>query len=336
MSETRTADQTLRIGTTPRVRVWERDRVSLWRYGEGTAAPGRPALLLVHGFVGRQTVLDLLPDRSVIRDLLARGIDVWAIDWGNHGPEDRSLGFADCVAGYLPHAIDAMGGAPPFLLGICQGGVIATMFAAHAPRPLTGLATAVTPIDFHADDEDGDPVHGMIHLWLRNLAPEDVDRLIATHGVLSGRWLGAVFEQLSPLRRIARYAVDLPQIASDPDRRKVFDAMELWLSDRPDMPGTMARELLVDLYQDNRLAEGRFVIDGAPVDLCRIRVPVLNVFALSDHIVPPPCSQALGRLVGSRDYSELAIDTGHIGVFVSDRARPVFAPRLAEWILSRM
>jgi polyhydroxyalkanoate synthase subunit PhaC len=77
---------------------------------------------------------------------------------------------------------------------------------------------------------------------------------------------------------------------------------------------------------------GGFRLDGVPVDLRRIAVPVLNVFATGDHIIPPPCSRALGRLLDARLYEELALPTGHVGVFVSARSQALLAPAIVAWL----
>ncbi len=108
--------------------------------------------------------------------------------------------------------------------------------------------------------------------------------------------------------------------------------MEAWLADRPDMPGAAAREWLIGLYHENRLTEGRFRIAGAPVDLGTITCPILNIFGRHDHIVPPPCSRALGRLVPKAEYRELEVPTGHAGVFVSARAQGMVAPAILDWL----
>jgi len=71
------------------------------------------------------------------------------------------------------------------------------------------------------------------------------------------------------------------------------------------------------------------------VDLRAITMPVLNVYAKDDHIIPPATSRALGGLVGTEDYTELALPGGHVGVFVGGKAQGLFAPGVAEWLAKR-
>ena len=81
------------------------------------------------------------------------------------------------------------------------------------------------------------------------------------------------------------------------DEKKLlnFLRMEKWIADRPHHPGEAAKQWLKDLYQDNKLVNSEFVLGGRKVDLRNITMPVLNVFAKDDHIIPPATSQALAR-----------------------------------------
>ena len=151
-------------------------------------------------------------------------------------------------------------------------------------------------------------------------------------GNLSGDFLGMMFNQLNPVRTLAKYAIDMVETAGDPAEVTMFLAMEKWLADRPDLPGALARTTLIDLYQRNDLAGGRLALSGQKIDLADINVPVLNIFATDDHIVPAPCARALARLIGTQDYQELALPSGHIGAFVSERTQVLLAPAVVAWL----
>ncbi len=331
----------VRIAQTPKDVVWRSGRAVLSRYRPLGRRPVLGPLLICYGLIGRQTMTDLTPERSLVRNLLAAGVDVFVLDWGHAGPEESGNGFdhySDTLLGQAIEAVRAASGARrvvPF--GICQGGTFAACHAArHAQRggdALAGLILAVTPVDFHADTADADPAHGLLNLWVRSLEEADLESLVGPDGTLSGELMGLVFNQLNPVRTLAKYAVELPDAAREPGRLATFLAMERWLADRPDLPGALARDWLVGLYRRNALAEGRFAPrGGAPVELARIGVPVLNVYAAADHIIPPPCSRALGRHVAPCLYSELSLPTGHVGVFVSARAQALLAPALVAWM----
>ena len=112
--------------------------------------------------------------------------------------------------------------------------------------------------------------------------------------------------------------------------------MEKWLADRPDVPGAVARTWLTRLYADNALVKGTLRIGADAVDLRRIDVPVLNIFATGDHIVPPPCARALGAHVSAAAYQELASPSGHIGAFVGAKSQALRAPAITDWLSRRV
>jgi polyhydroxyalkanoate synthase len=88
-------------------------------------------------------------------------------------------------------------------------------------------------------------------------------------------------------------------------------------------------------YQQNRLIHGLVELGGRRVSLARIRQPVLNIYARQDHIVPPSAVTALRQYIGSQDYDEDAIDTGHIGLYVSRTALEHVPRRIACWLRER-
>ena len=76
-------------------------------------------------------------------------------------------------------------------------------------------------------------------------------------------------------------------------------------------------------------------LSGRQVDLKSITAPVLNVFALDDHIIPPDCSRALGAKVGSTDYTEIPLPGGHVGLFVSSKSQGKLSQSIADWLVAR-
>jgi len=218
------------------------------------------------------------------------------------------------------------------LLGLCEGGVFTTAYAALEPTRVNTLGLTITPIDFHADTVENRPGHGFINLWTRSLAPEDIDRLIEAHGNLPGQFMGAVFNQMSPMRSMLKYNVDMLEVLEDETRLLNWLRMEKWIADRPDHPGEAAKHWLQDLYQQNKLVQNEWTLDGRLVDLGKVTMPVLNVYAKDDHIIPPATSRAIGPKLGTKDYTELALPGGHVGVFVGGRSQKLFAPGVAAFL----
>ena len=327
------------VGSTPKQLVMRRDKVELFRYEPQVEQTIDTPVLIVYGLIGRYTMADLQPDRSLVRSLLAKGLDLWLIDWGQPGRNERWLTIDDYVDDYIDEAVERIcretGHEKITLLGICEGGVFTTCYAALHKERVRNLVLTITPVDFHADVDDPAAHHGFLNVWTRSLAPQDIDQMVDALGVIPGEFMSSIFSLMTPMRSLTKYNVDLIDIVDDKDKMMNFLRMEKWLADRPDHPGAAGRQWLRELYQENRLFEGKFVLSGREVDLGEIDVPVLNIFALDDHIIPPTCSKALAQKVGSSDYTEIPLPGGHVGLFVSSKSQGALTKSIADWLQAR-
>lgn len=334
-----TKDMDVNIGETPKTCVFQQDKVSLYHYTPQTTCELSTPVIVVYGLIGRYTMADLQEDRSLIRNMVNAGIDMYAIDWGNPSRADQWLTLDDYINGYLDeciqhikqtHNIDKVN-----ILGICEGGVFSICYSALYPENVQNLITSITPVDFHGDMRDDRLSHGYINLWARNLDPKDIDLMVDAYGNMPGELMAMVFQLITPIKSLTKYNLDLVDIAKDEKKLMNFLRMEKWLSDRPDHPGEAAKQWFKDLYQDNKLIKNEFMLDKQTVDLQKITMPVLNIFALNDHIIPPECSMALQHYIASDDYTDLPLPSGHVGVFVSGKCQGILGKGIVEWLQKR-
>ena len=333
----KTRDEDVKIATTPKTEVFRQDKTVLYRYDtvakkQTIATP----VLVVYGLVGRYTMADLQEDRSLVRNLLAQGVDLYVVDWGTPTRSDRWLTLEDYIDGYLGECVDhirrAAGVDKVTLLGICEGGVFTICYAARNPGKVKSLVTTITPVDFHAGTKGTPLHHGLIGLWARSMTGDDVDRLVEANGNLPGELMSLVFSMMTPVNALTKYNVGLFDVMDDEKKLLNFLRMEKWLADRPDHPGEAAKQWLKNLYQGNELVKGEFKLGGEKVDLKKITMPVLNIFAEEDHIVPMKSSQALKGRVGTKNYTELPLPGGHVGVFVSGKSQGILGKNIFAWL----
>ena len=335
----RLKDEEVQIATADKEVVFREDKTTLYRYKPTAKRTIGVPVLVAYGQIGRYTMTDLQEDRSLLRNLLALGVDVYAVDWGSPGRGDRWLTFEDYVEVYLADCVDYIcrehGTSAINLLGICEGGVFALCYAALYPERVQNLILTITPVDFHQDQAEGRPNHGFINLWTRSLGDDDIKRLIEASGNLRGELMSHVFSQMTPGATMSKYNVGLLDTFDDEKKLLNFLRMEKWLADRPHHPGEAAKQLLINLYKNNELVKGEFRLGGRNVDLGAITAPVLNVYAKDDHIIPPKTTQALKDVVGTKDYTEIGLDGGHVGVFVSGKSQGVLGKGIVDWLRRR-
>jgi polyhydroxyalkanoate synthase len=316
-------------GVTPREEVWRDGKVVLYRFIGQTAPTATVPLLITYALVNRPYMVDLQEDRSLVKGLLAQGQDVYLIDWGYPDRSDRFLLLDDYVNRFIDGAIDHLRQASHVdainVLGICQGGALSLCHAALHPHKLRNLITMVTPVDFHTADN-------MLSNWVRNV---DVDLLVDTLGNVPADLMNLSYLMLKPFRLNVQKYVGLLDILDDSRAVQDFLRMEKWIFDSPDQVGEAFRQFIQQFYQGNGFIEGGIVLDGEAVDLSKVSMPVLNIYAEQDHLVPPDASRALRGLVGTHDYSEVGFRGGHIGIYVSSRAQREVPTAISSWLAER-
>ena len=316
-------------GATTKQEVWRDGKVVLYRFIGEKAPTATVPLLIAYALVNRPYMVDLQANRSIVKGLLERGEDVYILDWGYPDRSDRFLTLEDYIERFLGGAVDHLRRSSGLdainLLGICQGGTFALSYAALHPDRVRNLITMVTPVDFHTGDN-------MLAHWTRDL---DVDLFVDTLGNVPADMMNACYLTLKPWRLLVQKYVGVVDILDDAAALEDFLRMEKWIFDSPDQAGEAFRQYIKQFYQGNGFVKGGIVIGERDVHLGLVEMPVLNIFAEQDHLVPPDASRALRGLVGTQDYSELSFRGGHIGIYVSGRAQTQVPSAIHDWLAQR-
>ncbi len=314
------------IGAVPRTMVYQEEHAKLYRYRGDKEPELQVPLLVVYALVNRPQIADLQEHKSLLQGLLQQGVDVYLLEWCDVNEADSHLGLDDYINGFMDRAVDfvrASSNQPRInLLGICQGGTFSICYTALHQDKINALVPVVAPVDFHTPEDQLS--HVVRHI--------DVELLARVMGNVPGDLLNWVFLSLNPIQLMQHKYVAMTDIADNPEMLENFMRMERWIFDSPDLAGTAYSEFIRWFYQQNSLVNNSLSIGGQPVRLADITVPVCNVFASADHLVPPPSSQALAKLVGSKDYEEICFAGGHVGIFVSSRASKEVPPAIASWL----
>lgn len=324
-----------RIAQTPKEVIWTLNKAKLYRYIPVVPAEQRHKvpLLLVFALMNRPSILDLRPGHSFVEYMVKQGYDVYLLDWGTPGPEDKGLKFDDYVLDYLPRAIrkvKAVSGSDEFsMLGWCIGAILTTIYAAL--RPDTGLKNLIlltAPLDF------SDKTAGGFVRWV-NDRHFDPDKIVDAFGNVPGELIDYGAKALKPVENYIGSYLTLWDNLDNPRVVESWHAMNTWVTDLIPMAGATYLQLIKELYRENRLIEGRLVIRGERVDLSRIRANLLNVIALADHISPPCQSESVMTKVSSKDQQVLKVKGGHIGMMAGSGAQKFTWPHIEDWLNAR-
>jgi len=328
-SEILTEIEDIDVGTAPKELVYEEDKLQLYHYAQENPVTCGVPVLIVYALVNRQYMLDLQPDKSIVRNLLQHGMDLYIIDWGYPTKADMYVTLDDYINGYLNTCVDIVrkrsGKDKINLMGICQGGTFCAIYSALYPGKVKNLVTLVAPFDFSTND-------GLLFSWSKNM---NVDALVDTYRIVPGDFLNAGYMMLMPFTLNIRKYVDMLDLIEDKDKLINFLRMEKWIFDSPGQAGECLRQFLKDCYQDNKLVKGELKVGDNVVNLKNITMPLLNIYASADHLVPPSATKPLNDLVGSSDKSLYEFKGGHVGVFVGSKSQKELAPKISQWLHER-
>lgn len=302
------------------------DTIRLLKFTTDKQVNHKVPLLINYALVNRYVIADLQQGKSMIERLLQSGIEVYVIDWGYPNPSDRYRDLDEYVNHYMhravahicaTHGLDAID-----LLGICQGGALALCYTSLHPNTVRRLVTMVTPVDFQTK-------HDILSHIIREV---DVDEFVRAFGNVSGHFLNTNFNLLQPTNLNIKKWLNSVHSLSDEKFSSFFLNMEAWINDSPDQAGLAYKEFIETFYQGNGFVNGTVAFANQTVDTKVITQPLLNVFGAQDHLVPPESSRALKGITSSVKYEEYEVDTGHIGMYVSGKAKAV-PNYIADWLM---
>jgi poly(3-hydroxybutyrate) depolymerase len=300
-----------------------------------TARPSRiaPTLVLPPQAGHDSCIIDYSPEQSQMRTILAAGLNrAYALDWIGATPRTKDATIEDYLA-VITRAVDHIGERVN-LIGDCQGGWLATIFAALHPERVKTLTIAGAPIDFHA----GEPV---IHAALRSFAPGgDLafyrGLVAAGGGVLRGEHMLAGFIAIKPDNEVARHMQLLAGV-NDPAHVERYREFEDWFKHTQAIPGAFYLWIVEHLFRDNELIAATLEIGGQRVALDRIECPLNLLAGATDHITPADQVFALADYA-STPPEDIVRDTttgGHLGLFMGREALSDHWPPLLATMRSR-
>jgi polyhydroxyalkanoate synthase subunit PhaC len=323
------------IAQTPKELVWTLNKAKLYRYIPVVPKEKRHPvpLLLVFALMNRPYILDLKPGHSFVEFMVKSGYDLYLLDWGSPGPEDKNLKFDDYTLDYMPRAIrklKAVSGMEEFsLLGWCIGAILTTVYAAlRADDGLRNLILLTAPLDF--SDKRG--------ITFARWVDEryfDVEKVLSAFGNMPGEMIDYGAKALKPVENYIGNYLKLWDNIDNPQVVEAWQAMNTWVTDNVPLAGGAFRQLVVDLYRNDRLMRNEWMIRGERVDLSRIRANLLTVIADGDHITPPCQSAAILSKVSSKDGELFRIPGGHIGIMAGSGASKRTWPHIEGWLAPR-
>ena len=319
--------QDVEVGQTPSEVVYEENKLELLHYEARTDEQHGTPILAVYALINKPFILDLQPDRSVVRRLLDAGHDVYLIDWNEPSRLDRHLTLDDYVNRYIDNCVDVVrersGVDRINVLGYCMGGTMSAIYTALHQEKVRALGLMAAGLCFNGEG-------GVLELWGDDefYDPRDV---VDAYGNVPAEMLDIGFALMDPVANFVSKYVRLYDNLENDDFVENFARMERWLSEGIDLAGETYVQFLKEIYQSNKLHDNEMYLGDEHVDVGSIDVPVLQIVGEYDHLIPPETSKPFNDVVASEETDIFEHPTGHIGLSVSGSSHQALWPKVAEW-----
>ncbi|MFC7155968.1 class III poly(R)-hydroxyalkanoic acid synthase subunit PhaC [Halomarina halobia] len=319
--------ESVEVGETPSEVVYRENKLELLHYEAQTEEQNEVPILIIYALINKPFILDLQPDRSVVRRLLEAGHDVYLIDWNEPSRLDQFLTLDDYVNRYIENCVDVVrersGQDAINILGYCMGGTLSAMYAALHPEKVNALGLMAAGLCFQGTG-------GVLELWGED-EYYDPRAVTESFGNMPSEFLEVGFALMDPVANYVSKYVRLYDNLENDEFVENFARMERWLNEGIDVAGEAYVQFLEDIYQDNKLYENELELNGKRVDVSKIDMPVLQILGEYDHLIPPESSVPFNEVVGSDDVTTIDYPTGHIGLSVSASSHREVWPKVAEW-----
>jgi polyhydroxyalkanoate synthase len=318
-------------------------------------------LLIIYAPINQFHIMDIDPERSVVKALLSKGIDVYLLDWGYPLSDSNNSSLYDYIQyvydaikyiqkktkteftstenpnNYNENKVTNLPSKPKYesakmpdihdkkisILGYCWGGIIALCYVSlYGNNNIKNLTLLAVPVDSSKDK-------AILAQWTRSI---DTDKIIDEFGHFGGPVLNAGFIMRNPVRFTIDKYLTVTKKINDKDFMKMFRAVEEWLYNTPNVPGRLFKDIVNGCYKQNGLIGKNMLVEGNHIDLAKINMTVLTVVAENDDLVSPESTVEINNHISSQIKKVIRFKGGHVGLCVSSSAQRTLWPEIAEWI----
>jgi polyhydroxyalkanoate synthase len=312
------------IAVTPGKVVFRNDLIELLQYEPSTEKVYKRPLLITPPWINKFYILDLKPQNSFIKWAVDHGYTVFVISWVNPDSKLAQIGFEGYMNQGLLAALDAVeqatGERQVNAIGYCIGGTLTAATLAYLQTIGEKRIAACTFFAAQVDFTEA----GELSVFIDEDQLEFLADRMSEKGYLEGGDMAQTFNMLRANDLIWSFVVNNYLLGRDPFP---FDLL-FWNQDATRMPIAMHMFYLRDCYQKNLLSQpGGITMNGVPIFLNKVKVPLYFVASREDHIAPAR-SVFRGAKIFQKNARLVLAGSGHIAGIIN----PPEANKYQHWI----
>jgi len=307
------------LAATPGKVVFRNELIELIQYTPTTETVYKRPLLIVPPWINKFYVLDLNPEKSFVRWAVAQGLTVFVVSWVNPDERHADKGFEAYMREGIFAALEAVeaatGEKDVAAIGYCVGGTLLAVTLAFMAEIGDHRVSSATFLTTQVDFADA----GDLKLFVDAEQLKNTELKMRGRGYLDGGEMATAFNMLRPNDLIWSYWINNYLKGKEP---MAFDLL-VWNSDSTRMPAANHRFYLRHCYLQNDLAHDRMVIEGRPITLHKVNIPIYDLAAREDHIAPARSVFDGARLFGG-PVRYVMSGSGHIAGVVNPADKPKY------------
>ncbi len=301
----------------------------------------RVPVLLVPPLAATSMIFDLMPHRSIVRYFLAKGFDVYLVDWGDVTADHTDLSLETYVLEWMPMILDAViahsDEEDVSIFSYCMGGLISLMYlATHGDESVKNLVTVASPVDMHQSGVAGKVLSTIYRpaQTISSVLNFSLMDLPARYFHVPGWTSSLVFKLTNPMGSVIN---SFEKFLNLWDREYLEESLTMskWFDDMVDYPGETIRDMAIHMAINNRLASGKMRIGNSRAEFNSIKCSILAFAGESDKLVSIRAARKVLDIVSSQDKEFCVVPGGHAGVFAGNSAPKNTWQISCDWLAER-